>query len=100
MTQHDLVLSPRARLAAGNDQGKTCQALRLLGNELSGDHKNYRMLSWIAHEDELLDLAGRRPNSNHDARILAVLAADPIVLMRKIARETQIAKSTVYNILV
>jgi DNA-binding MarR family transcriptional regulator len=59
-----------------------------------------RMLSWTAHEGELHDLEGRRPNSDHDARILAVLAADPIASVREIARETQIPKSTVYNILV
>jgi hypothetical protein len=59
-----------------------------------------RMLSWTAHEGELLDLGGRRPNSDHDARILAVLTADPIASVREIACETQIPKSTVYNILV
>jgi hypothetical protein len=53
------------------------------------------MLSWTAHENEPLDSGGRSPNSDHEARILSVLAADPIASMREIACETQIPKSTI-----
>jgi hypothetical protein len=101
MIQHDFVLSLHEQsLRPITIQAKLVELFGSLVMSYSAITITFRMLICTAHEGEPLDLRGRRPNWDHDARILAVLAADPIASVRKIARKTQIPKSIVYNILV
>jgi hypothetical protein len=101
MTQHDLGLSLHEQgLRLVTIRAKFVELFGLLAMSYPTITKTIRMLSRTAHEGEPLDLEERRSNSDHDARILAVLAADPIAPVREITHETQIPKFTVYYILV
>jgi hypothetical protein len=88
MTQHDLVLSLHEQgLRPVEIWTKFAKLFRLLAAIYSPITRTIRMLSWTAHEVQPLDWGGTPPNPDHDARILAVLAADPITRVCVIARE-------------
>jgi transposase len=100
MSQEDLVLSL-------HEEGLTEQQIHERLVEIFGPlampysivARIIRKTSCTPSEEPSQNFGDRRPNLDHDARILSMLEREPNASLREIAHETRISKSTVFDIL-